>query len=59
MWPRMKNIYLTKQQGQLIDRNSFVLKFFTQVELDIGLFYNTHTLFMGMVPTQLVPSNVI
>ncbi len=55
----MKNIYLTKQQGQLIDRKSFVLKFFTQVELDIGLFYNTHTLFMGMVPTQLVPSNVI
>ena len=56
---RMKNIYLTKQQGQLIDRKSFVLKFFTQVELGNGSFYNTHTLFMGMVPTQLVPSNVI
>jgi hypothetical protein len=24
-----------------------------------GSFYNTHTLFVGMVPTQLVPSNVI
>jgi hypothetical protein len=56
---RMKNIYLTKQQGQLIDRKSFVLKFFTQVELGTGSFYNTHTLFMGMVPTQLIPSNVI
>ena len=32
---------------------------FKKKDLHLGSFYNTHTLFVDMIPTQLIPSNVM